>query len=174
MRGLGKNGHSAKRLPRQPLKIRRKIRGKELKSTVKAKRPPKVQSEHDKVILEVAKREINLDEYTVGINPSESKKYPVRLAGREWIYPDLVVKYRTSRQLQEVHEVETSESVNQEEVNQWKDFASLRHRFILWVPLDSAARAAALIEKNVLKNVDLEVYEVDRHGKIKLRVLGPT
>ena len=174
MKDLGKNGHPAKRQPRQPLGIRRKLRRKELRSTVKAKRPPKVQSEHDKVILEVAKREINLDEYTVGINPGGSKKHPVRLAGREWIYPDLVVKYRTSRQLQEVHEVETSESVNQEEVNQWKDFASLRHRFILWVPLDSAARAATLLEKNELKNVGLEVYELDRHGKIKLRVLGPT
>lgn len=174
MRDLGKNRHPAKRSPRQSLGIRRRIRRKEPRSTVRAKRPPKVQSEHDKVILEVAKREINLEEYTVGINPSESKKYPVRLAGREWIYPDLVVRYRTSRQLQEVHEVETSESVNQEEVNQWKDFASLRRKLILWVPLDSAARAAALIDESKLNNVDLEVYEVDRHGKIKLRVLGPT
>ena len=174
MRDLGKNGHSAKRQPRQPLGIRRKLRRKELRSTVKAKRPPIVQSEHDKVILEVAKREINLDEYTVGINPGESKRYPVRLAGRKWIFPDLVVRHRTTRRLREVHEVETSESVNQEEVNQWKDFASLRHRFILWVPLDSATRASALLEKNELRNVDLEVYEVDRHGKIKLRVLGPT
>lgn len=174
MKDLGKNGHSAKRLPRQPLGIRRKISRKEPRSTVKAKRSPKVQSEHDKVILEVAKREINLDDYTVGINPGESKKYPVRLAGREWIYPDLVVRHHTSRQLQEVHEVETSESVNQEEVDQWKDFASLRRRLILWVPLDSAARAAALLDKNKLNSVDLEVYDVDRQGRIKLRVLGPT
>lgn len=174
MRDLGKNRHYAKRVSRESLRAGPEIRGKGPRSTVRAKRPPKAQSEHDRVILEIARREINLDEYTAGINPGESKRYPVRLPGREWIYPDLVVRHRGNRRLREVHEVETSESVNQKEVNQWKDFASLRHRLILWVPLDSAIEAAALIEKNELKNVGLEVYEFGRHGKIKLHVLGPT
>ena len=108
-------------------------------------RPVREQLEHDRVIrLLQAKYK---RKFEVAINPGHEQTASVLVGTSPW-YPDLVLfSQERGRKLMGTVEVETAESVNNlEAMSQWKNFASLRAAFHLYVPanyIDSARRMAA-------------------------------
>jgi hypothetical protein len=108
-------------------------------------RPVREQLEHDRVIrLLQAKYK---RKFEVAINPGHEQSTSVLVGTAPW-YPDLVLfSLERGRKLMGTVEVETAESVNNlEAMSQWKNFASLKAPFHLYIPasaIDTARRMAS-------------------------------
>jgi len=142
----------------------------------KPKRNPASQGQHDKVIEEIAQTKVDLDRYFVETNLGRSGKHRVvNIQVGQQMFPDVIVKDRDSGQIHTLYEVETEESVNDNEaLEEWKLYGSLQSKFILVVPVDRVAEACRLIEEYHIDIDRLEAYEVDLQGRINLDSLSPS
>jgi hypothetical protein len=103
------------------------------------------QNEHDHVI-QAAYNNLDKINHRVYTNPSQQKN--TRINGQ---YPDIIITPFGDNTVKFVIEVETSESVNNNEVNQWKSYSKLGGTFYLLVPYSSKALAELLCRQNGVK-----------------------
>jgi hypothetical protein len=120
-------------------------------NTTVAKRSSEHQSRHDGWVRAIAKDRFafpNAEHPTwrTAINPGSEKNRNVTVAGVEF-HPDIVVwdEAKTTGNLVMIAEVETEDSVSQQEVAQWRTYAKVAPRpFFLYVPSGSGAKARQL------------------------------
>ncbi|MFH1803110.1 MAG: hypothetical protein ABH864_06725 [archaeon] len=114
-------------------------------------RDPIEQNLHDRVIDDVVKfiKKSGRDCDTIRTNKGKSKDYGVKEKDGELYYPDVfTVKNKT---VLEIYEVETSQSVNDGSVEQWKKFSSGDAKFYLVVPKSDIEKAEQIAKKNNIK-----------------------
>jgi hypothetical protein len=118
------------------------------------------QSEHDKVI-HAAYDELDKVNHDVYINPGQSNKTSV--AG---YYPDIIITNKGENSVKFIIEVETSDSINQNEVSQWQNFSTkISGTFYLLVPFDCKNIAEILCRQNGIK-ARFGTYKKDSSGSI--------
>jgi hypothetical protein len=111
-----------------------------------AKRPLQAQMEHDSVIADRAGLWEGDNRCSkTWTNPDGEQNASYELNGKK-LYPDIIVKLEDQNGIKIVlEEVETADSVNQSEVQQWKDYAVLKKGFFnLLVPADEITEAKKL------------------------------
>jgi len=145
-------------------------------TTARPKRNANGQGKHDRIIEEIARTKIDPDRYLVQTNLGRSGEHRVvDINIGQQMFPDVIVRDRKSGQIQTLYEVETGESVNDNEAQEeWKLFGSLDCKFILIVPIDRVEEVCRLIDKYHIDVDRLEAYEVNCEGRINLDVLGPS
>jgi hypothetical protein len=103
------------------------------------------QNEHDNVI-QAAFNNLDKVNHRVYINPNKQKNTSIN--GQ---YPDIIITPADDNTVKFVIEVETSESVNTNEVQQWKTYSQLGGIFYLLVPISSKDLAELLCRQNGIK-----------------------
>jgi hypothetical protein len=111
-----------------------------------AKRPPQAQSQHDSVIATRArlwKGDSRCSQSWTNSDDEQNGGY--ELNGKK-LYPDIIVKLADEKGTRYgLEEVETADSVNANEVQQWRDYAALGKAFFnLLVPADEITEAKKL------------------------------
>lgn len=108
-------------------------------------RPVREQIEHDRIIRVLQAR--LRKEFAVEANLGDERRVPVRV-GEQLFYPDLVLTATgTSKKVQAIIEVETTESVNHlEAMAEWAHYGKSRAPFHLYVPSGLVDIARRLIE----------------------------
>lgn len=124
-------------------------------------RPPIPQSIHDRVIRAVASAQITFEVLT---NPGHEHNWSVAI-GQERVFPDLLLCAGRERQVTHLIEVETVESVSDEESSQWRAYASGPGTFWLLVPAESLGAARAIcLRRGIPANFGLWWLE---HGEVR-------
>lgn len=132
------------------------------------------QEEHDEVVKISSKTYSEMEEkgYKVSTNPNGEKNWGWP---QEGLYPDVVVweperPRVNSGKAVVIEEIETSESVNSDEAEQWKEYAELEiETFRLIVPKDEVDSAKEIIKKEKIEIDELWSYYYDKDGRIKFR-----
>lgn len=98
---------------------------------------------HDKVVHDIVSH-LNTETYDVYINPGQEKN-----AGIGDNYPDVILTDKNSTTVKFIMEVETVESVSQEEaLRQWKKYVTeINATFYLVVPISSLKKAKELCQR---------------------------
>lgn len=136
-----------------------------------ATRPIAKQSEHDDVVRASSRTysKLQAEGYQVAINPDGEKNRSVGPPGNPR-YPDVIVwkpkePGSSSGTAKIIEEIETSDSVNEEEAKQWEDYAGLGvETFSLIVPKEKCAEAAEIVRKKAIKVTDIWYYETKGAG----------
>lgn len=120
-------------------------------------RPVREQIEHDRIIRVLQARLRR--EFAVEANLGDERRVPVRV-GEQVFYPDLVLTATgSSRKVQAIIEVETTESVNHlEAMAEWAHFGKARAPFHLYVPAGLIDIARRLIETYQISIAQLWSY----------------
>lgn len=125
-------------------------------------------SEHDRIVRASATTygDMVSKGYKVSINPGGEKN---QFVGPEFnpCYPDVVVWIpdsfgSTKGKAAIIEEIETADSVNDLEAEQWKDYGSLGVKFLLVVPNGYCQSALRLINKNGANVSELWYYFYER------------
>jgi hypothetical protein len=128
------------------------------------------QDEHDKVVIESAKTYWKLAQegYKVDVNPDGEQN---RSVGKD-NYPDVIV-WKPSNPGSDsgtatiIEEIETSDSVNDSEAEQWITYAGLGIKFILVVPKGSVVSVNEIIKRKKIGITELWHYYYDINKKIQ-------
>lgn len=118
------------------------------------------QSEHDKVIQKAydGLDKVNHDVYT---NPGQSHN-----TGVDGLYPDIIITNKGDKYVKFCIEVETADSINQNEVSQWRDYSTrIGGTFYLLVPVEYKNKAELLCRQNGIK-ARFGTYQKDNWGSI--------
>lgn len=109
---------------------------------------------HDDII-EIAYQQLDKVKHDVYKNPGSKKN-----AGIGDNYPDIIITDKGSTTVRFIIEVETAESLNDDEVKQWQKYAAeINASFFILVPLSSKANVLQLIKtKNI--NARIGTYSV--------------
>ena len=103
------------------------------------------QNEHDSVI-QAAYNNLDKLNHKVYTNPNQQK-----ITSINGHYPDLIITPANDNTVKFTIEVETSDSVNNAEVHQWRTYSQLGGTFYLLVPFASKALAELLCRQNGIK-----------------------
>jgi hypothetical protein len=103
------------------------------------------QNEHDSVI-QAAFNNLDKINHRVYTNPNQQKNTSINEQ-----YPDIIITPAGDNTVKFVIEVETSDSVNNGEVQQWKTYSQLGGTFYLLVPFASKSTAELLCRQNGIK-----------------------
>lgn len=98
---------------------------------------------HDRVIQTVAGAQTAHDAYT---NPGKDHNYWLHV-GPEAIYPDLILCTPGTMTVSHLIEVETEDSVNDAESDQWAQYARVSGSFWLLVPFTALAAAQEICRR---------------------------
>lgn len=121
-------------------------------------RNPEEQTNHDKVVEDSAETYRESEESPkVYTNPNGEKNRDI--SGE---YPDIIVIYNES--LKVIEEIETENSVNETELEQWKTYSKLGTSFQLVVPLETISMVENLIKD--LHNIKIQGYYFE-NGQIR-------
>jgi len=101
------------------------------------------QSLHDRVIQAVATVQT---EYDAHCNPGQEHNVSVEIDGQD-VYPDLVLCQRGTMTVAHLVEIETGESVTDNEAAQWAQYARGPGQFWLLVPSEQLATAQAICRR---------------------------
>lgn len=125
-----------------------------------ANRFPANQSEHDKVI-HAAYNGLDKTKHDVYINPGQTNNTSV--AG---YYPDIIITNKGEKNVKFIIEVETADSINQNEVQQWINYSTkISGAFYLLVPYNYKHIAETLCRQNGIK-ARFGTYQKDGWGGI--------
>lgn len=103
------------------------------------------QSIHDSVI-QTAYNNLDKIKHDVYINPGTSKNTNV-----SGLFPDIIITNKGEKNVKFIIEVETQDSINQNEVQQWTDYSKLGGQFYLLVPKSMKDTAELLCRQNNIK-----------------------
>lgn len=103
------------------------------------------QNIHDNVI-QVAFDSLDKTTHDVYINPGTRK-----ITSVDGMYPDIIITNKGETGVKFIIEVETQDSVNQNEVSQWLDYSKLGGSFYLLVPKNMKETAEILCMQNSIK-----------------------
>ena len=123
------------------------------------------QSEHDKVVNASASTYPDLEKkgYKISVNPNGEKNLGLGPDNNKQ-YPDVIVGKPESPgsgsgTAEIIEEIETEESVSDDEAEQWKDYADLGIKtFRLIVPKSKASDAKKIVEKNKIAVNEIWYY----------------
>ena len=116
------------------------------------KRKELSQKGHDKVVADVAKERFSYKDRTTYTNPNGEKNYAV-----DSEYPDIVAVKSGSTPI--MGEVETEETVSEEESKQWKTYAALDGTIYLYVPKSKVVDAKTIIKNKKIGIEGLRSFE---------------
>jgi len=109
------------------------------------KRAKEKQEIHDIVVSKVKSwLETNNKGCEVITNPSQEKNQHV-IRGEDKVYPDVVYRPKSGELITRLYEVETEESVNEDEAKQWKLYNSGKSSFYLVIPKNKLVNAKKLV-----------------------------
>jgi len=123
-----------------------------------AKRLDRLQSDHDIAVKLIAEIEFDLTGRKIYTNPGQQHNFDV---GGVW--PDIaLVRSRPifSDQLILVAEIETPDSVTNDEASQWKTYSELGCNFVLYVPFAQCEEARRLCNQHRIMPSELKWYSV--------------
>jgi hypothetical protein len=103
------------------------------------------QNEHDNVI-QAAYNNLDKINHKIYTNPNQQKNTSIN--GN---YPDIIITPANDNTVKFTIEVETPDSVNNTEVNQWRTYSQLGGIFYLLVPYASKNTAELLCRQNNIK-----------------------
>ncbi len=124
-----------------------------------ANRYPNEQAEHDRVI-DFAQSHLDKVNHDVYTNPGSYKNTSVN-----GLNPDIIITAKGDSAVKFIIEVETADSINQNEVQQWIDYINLGGSFYLLVPQDFKLKVELLCRQNNLK-ARFGTYAKDALGNI--------
>jgi len=132
------------------------------------------QEEHDEIVEASAKTYSEMEEkgYKVSTNPNGEKNHGWP---KKDLYPDVIVwkpesPGANSGRAVVIEEIETDESVDSDEAEQWKDYAELGvETFRLIVPEGEVDSAREIIEEEKIEIDELWSYYYDEDGRTKFR-----
>lgn len=125
-----------------------------------ANRFPLNQSEHDNVI-QAAYNGLDKTNHDIYINPGQIKNTSV--AG---YYPDIIITNKGETTVKFIIEVETADSINKNEVNQWQNYSTkISGTFYLLVPYEYRNIAETLCRQNGIK-ARFGTYQKDSFNNI--------
>lgn len=110
---------------------------------------------HDRVVREVAEQRFAIEDWEVRTN----------LGAAGPAVPDIVAIHSNS--VVAVGEVETSQTICEERVAHWQEFASSCVRFYLYIPEGTEEETARLISKHNVTCAGLRRYS--RNGKLDIK-----
>jgi len=116
------------------------------------KRTELSQKEHDKLVAEIAKKRFSYEDRKTYTNPNGEKNYAV-----DNEYPDIVAVKSGSTPI--MGEVETEETVTEEESEQWLRYAALDGAIYLYVPKSKVSDAKTIIQNRKIGISGLRSYE---------------
>jgi seryl-tRNA synthetase len=123
-----------------------------------AERASEKQSEHDEVV-ESLRRYYEKRGYNAESNPGSEKNREHK--GR---YPDVIVDSKPKESKVYVLEVETADSITDEEVEQWRDYENAFRAWFLVVPSMSEPEANVLA--NDLPNCEIKTWKRNDNGSV--------
>ena len=128
-----------------------------------AKRTARDQEQHDLAIRRICRARLSRrpgwEFYT---NPGDCRNYALVLPDGARVYPDIVGRRRGDGSSSYIAEVETESTVTEGEAAQWKQFAELGKRFILYIPAGSLLYARELCHAHGIAVHGYRVYELTR------------
>ena len=127
-----------------------------------AARTEEEQTEHDLVIEATVEQLANSAKYVILPNPGTEKNVAV---GHQ--YPDIVVTERGSAKVRLVIEVETTDTVGDQELTHWRALAGLGPPLYLLVPYTATADAERLCAEAGIK-CHHGYYRKDELGRFKV------
>lgn len=116
------------------------------------KRTKVSQTEHDKLVAIIAKKRFSYEDRTTYTNPNGEKNYAV-----DSEYPDIVAVKSESAPI--MGEVETEETVSEEESEQWKRYVALDGAIYLYVPKSKVPDAKTIIKNKKVGITGLRSYK---------------
>jgi hypothetical protein len=112
------------------------------------------QAVHDTIIQE-AFNSLDKVSHDVYINPGTQN-----LTSVNSLYPDIIITAKGDINVKFIIEVETQDSVNLNEIDQWKQYSQLGGIFYLLVPRDMKTTAEILCRQNEIKaRIGIYYYE---------------
>lgn len=129
-------------------------------------RQPTNQNQHDRAVRDIAKKRFDEIKYDVYVNPGGEKNVPINPSNP--IYPDIVVleKGYGTRTAIAIAEVETVDSITEEEATQWLQYAATKIPFYLYVPAGYANQTSVLLEAKGIKISGLRTYRYLPTGEL--------
>jgi len=123
------------------------------------------QGVHDKAVKNIARKRFDGVKYDVYTNPGSEKNASV---GSETnpTYPDIVVleKGYGRRTAIAIGEIETSDSITDNEADQWREYAATKIPFYLYIPAGNAQKTTDILNKKSIKISGLRTYKYDALG----------
>jgi hypothetical protein len=127
------------------------------------------QSYHDQIVTLIAKARYKLYGKTTYTNLNMEKNMSAGIIRDQEQYPDIVVVDDFTSKPSLIAEIETANTVNQIEAQQWEDYASLNLNFYLYVPTSNVDDAIDIIDSEGLRS---EILGLRRYtlvdGKIQI------
>lgn len=103
------------------------------------------QALHD-LVIQTAYSNLEKTKHDVYINPNRQKNTSVN-----GLYPDIIITDKGEKSVKFIIEVETQDSINQNEIPHWNDFSMLGGLFYLLVPKNMKDTAELLCRQNNIK-----------------------
>ncbi|MFA5386068.1 MAG: hypothetical protein WC297_00065 [Candidatus Paceibacterota bacterium] len=130
-------------------------------------RPTTNQGIHDKAVKDIARKRFDGVKYDVYTNPGGEKNAYVGSKTNP-IHPDILVleKGYGLRTAIAIGEIETSDSITDNEADQWKEYAATKIPFYLYIPAGNASKATDILKKKGIKISGLRTYKYDSLGEL--------
>jgi len=111
-------------------------------------------------IIYILKRELEAQGKYVVVNPGQERNPNASVKrGETFVYPDLVVRPSEVGEITELFEIETEDSIDSEEAEQWAIYNAGVSRFYLIVPKVSIGKAGDLIVEKGLSIAGIGFYD---------------
>lgn len=125
------------------------------------------QNLHDKVVKDIAKSRFDGIKYDVYTNPNGEKNAYIGPEENK-VYPDIVVleKGYDRRTGIAIGEIETDDSINDNEAEQWSEYSSSVIPFYLYIPAGYAQTTIDIMKKKDIKISGLRTYKYLATGEI--------
>ena len=138
-------------------------------SYLNKKRRETNQGDHDKAVKDIAVARFSYEENDTYTNPGGEKNAYVGPESNPQ-YPDIVVleKGAGRRTAVNIAEIETADSINEEESKQWDDYFQTGIPFYLYVPSGYSGTAKILLKNNRIVVAGLRTYNYDQFGRISI------
>jgi hypothetical protein len=112
------------------------------------------QTLHD-TIIQSAYDTLDKVSHDIYINPGTN-----HLTSVNSLYPDIIITKKGDKNVKFIIEVETQDSINQNEIDQWRQYALLGGTFYLLVPKNMKETAEILCRQNNIKSrIGIYYYE---------------
>lgn len=135
-----------------------------------ANRTVQRQAQHDAVLSKIAQGRWTRANGRVYTNPNGQKNFYVAYTDprgvTQYVYPDIVFVEAASDLVTHIGEVETADSVTDQEAWQWREYAATRATCYLYVPRGAVQAAKALLAR--VNGVRLCYYYYDEWDALKV------
>jgi hypothetical protein len=128
-------------------------------------RNPHSQRIHDMAVRLIAGDRFAVEDWKVAINPAAEQNDSIEHVDRHLI-PDIIARHEGG--IVALGEVETHESISEEEVAQWVQLGQLCSRLYLFVPHGTEQTAAELIVRHGVSCAGLRAYSLGEDNTLSI------